>query len=119
MIQIFLIQIFRGVCERTAFPILTYLAQLRDLFAHLLDIERGFGSISTKVVYPTYRNEDIKFISINKSLQLSPCILIFLILFKRIIHPRLDLKGIIELFLAFQEGECPITSGFSKTRFLE
>ena len=112
MIQMPLIQIIRGVCESPSFPILPYLMQLRYIIAHLLDVERGVSSISPNVLHPTYRNKNIQLTSINKLFQLSPCIVIFLVLFKCMVHPRLDTKDSVELFLAVQECKCPIISCF-------
>ena len=107
MIQVFLIQILRGVRELPAFPILPYLTQLRYLVAHLLDVEHGVSFISPNVVYQTFRNKNIQLTSINESLQLSLYIVSFLVLFKYMVHTRLDTKVIVELFLAVQNVSGP------------
>ena len=108
MIQIFLINIIRGVRERPAFPIIPYLTRLKYLVANILEVERRVGVICPNVVHPTYRNKNIHMTSIDESFQISPCIVSFFILFKVMVHPRLDSKGIVAFILAVQKYEWPI-----------
>ena len=99
MIQIFLIQILRVFRERPAFLVLPYLVQLRYIIAHLLDVESGVNSISPNVVHPTYK-KNIQLTIIDKYFRFSPFILIFLIMFKYTVHPRLDPKSTVEFILS-------------------
>ena len=119
MIQIFLIQILRGVCECPEFTILPYLTQLIYLVSHLLEVERGVRCISPNVVHPTYINKNAQLKSIVEYFQLSLCIVRFLILFKCMLHPRLDFNGIIEFSLDVQKCKFPIISCFCCNQLFE
>ena len=118
MIQIFLIQIIRGVRERPAFPILPYMTQMRYYISNLLNVEHGVSSISTNIFHLTYRNINILLTGINKSFQLYTCIVSFLVLLKLMVRPRLYCKFIVKFILAVQKCKWPIISCIFCTWFL-
>ena len=68
-----------------------------------MDVEGGVRGTSPNLVHLIYKNKKIQLESINKSFQLSLCIVSFIILFKCMVYPRLYPKGIFEFFLAVQK----------------